>query len=88
MAVHHTLYLGIGPVALEVQCLLGRRRPFTLEGVATIATPRYDRAQLAAPVIISGPAIIEDDWSTIVVPPGWRAAPDAQGHIVMTQEAA
>ncbi|MDB5375181.1 MAG: hydantoin utilization protein [Belnapia sp.] len=53
---------------------------------APLPTPRYERATLAPPHRIAGPAIIEDDWSTIVVPPGWVAAPDAAGHILMLRE--
>ncbi len=46
-----------------------------------IATPRYDRTSLAIEQIIKGPAIIEDQWSTTVVPPGATAWADATGHI-------
>jgi N-methylhydantoinase A len=53
-----------------------------------VPTPRHDRAALVPGAAIPGPAIIEDDWSTTVVPPGWRASPDARGHILLTEEAA
>ena len=33
-------------------------------------TPRYSRAGLAAGRPLAGPAVIEDAWSTVVVPPG------------------
>ncbi|MDP6855110.1 MAG: hydantoinase/oxoprolinase family protein [Arenicellales bacterium] len=46
-----------------------------------IATPRYDRTSLAIEQKIKGPAIIEDQWSTTVVPPGATAWADATGHI-------
>jgi N-methylhydantoinase A len=55
---------------------------------APVPTPRYDRAGLSPSDAIRGPAIVEDDWSTIVVPPGWRAAPDGAGNILLTEEAA
>jgi N-methylhydantoinase A len=48
-----------------------------------VPTPRYDRARLAPPQHLRGPAIIEDEWSTIVVPPGWSAQPDAHGHLLL-----
>lgn len=35
--------------------------------------------------IVSGPAIVADAWSTIVVPPGWQAAPAEGGHLRMTR---
>lgn len=53
-----------------------------------VPTPRHDRALLSPGVVLRGPTIIEDDWSTTVVPPGWRATPDARGNIVLTEEAA
>ena len=33
--------------------------------------------------IVAGPAIVADAWSTIVVPPGWQAAPIEGGHLRM-----
>ncbi|MGH7364949.1 MAG: hydantoinase/oxoprolinase family protein [Candidatus Rokuibacteriota bacterium] len=53
-----------------------------------VALPRHDRAALAAGVVVAGPAVIEDEWSTIVVHPGHRAAADAQGHVVIDLEGA
>jgi len=45
------------------------------------ATPRYNRATLCTDAAIEGPAIIEDPWSTIVVPPGADATVDCHGHL-------
>ncbi|MFM7688617.1 MAG: hydantoinase/oxoprolinase family protein, partial [Alphaproteobacteria bacterium] len=53
-----------------------------------VATARYERATLAAPHIIQGPAIIEDDWSTTVVPPVWQASPPGNGHILLQEYSA
>ncbi len=53
-----------------------------------LPTPRYDRAALSPGDVIDGPAIVEDDWSTTVIPPGWRAVPDERGNILLTEEAA
>lgn len=53
-----------------------------------LPTPRYLRGELAPPHRIPGPAIIEDDWSTIVIPPGWAASPDTRGHLLLLPEAA
>ncbi len=55
---------------------------------APTATPRYDRAAVAPPHAIAGPAIIEDEWSTIVVPPGWAARPDPHGHLLLEEAGA
>jgi len=46
-----------------------------------VATPRYNRIDLGAGHVIRGPAIIEDAWSTVVVPPDSEMTPDAAGHL-------
>ncbi len=46
-----------------------------------VDTPRYDRETIGTGRNIAGPAIIEDSWSTIVVPPGAVAAADGNGHL-------
>jgi N-methylhydantoinase A len=61
------------------------RDPCWFDAAAPVPTPRYDRAALRAPHALAGPAVIEDEWSTILVPPGWRAQADAFGHILMTR---
>ncbi len=50
-------------------------------GEQAVDTLRYDRAAVATDQKIAGPAIIEDAWSTIVVPPGASAKPDQFGHL-------
>jgi N-methylhydantoinase A len=42
----------------------------------------YDRAALAAGQAITGPAIIEERETTIVLLPGWSATVDGRGCIV------
>jgi N-methylhydantoinase A len=51
------------------------------DGGEAVPTPRYDRTGLVPGKAISGPAIIEDDWSTVVLPPGAVLTPDAAGHL-------
>jgi N-methylhydantoinase A len=34
-----------------------------------------------------GPAIITDRWSTVIVPPGWQARPDAAGNLFLARAA-
>jgi N-methylhydantoinase A len=51
-------------------------------------TPRFDRDHLPAGVRIDGPAIVEDAWSTIVVPPGYVLRADAMGHLWINEVAA
>lgn len=52
-------------------------RPAVMDasGVA-VTTPVYSRARLHTGHSIDGPAIIEQDDATTIVPPGWRAAVD------------
>ncbi|MBR1234022.1 hydantoinase/oxoprolinase family protein [Bradyrhizobium sp. AUGA SZCCT0182] len=58
-------------------------RRCTFDGGHDVATVIVDRASMKEPVL--GPAIIEDAWSTIVVPPGWQAKPDTVGHLFLTK---
>ena len=44
-------------------------------------TPRHDRAALVAERPLEGPLIVEDAWSTTVVPPGATLVPDRDGHL-------
>ncbi|MGH7397549.1 MAG: hypothetical protein ACRELW_08435, partial [Candidatus Rokuibacteriota bacterium] len=66
---------------------VGTQRAYFPE-TGEVALPRHDRAALAAGVVLTGPAVIEDEWSTIVIYPGHRAAADAQGHVVIDLEGA
>ena len=50
-------------------------------------TPRYDRDLLPSGVVIAGPAVVEDAWSTIVVPPGHVVSTDAMGHLWIREKA-
>ncbi|MFN0161867.1 MAG: hydantoinase/oxoprolinase family protein [Burkholderiales bacterium] len=52
------------------------------------AVPVYDRTALAAGQSVTGPAIIEERETTIVIPPGWRATTDEVGCVVATLEKA
>ncbi len=48
-----------------------------------VPTNRYERGALPVDLALPGPAIIEDNWSTIVVPPGATARLDASGHLII-----
>ena len=48
-----------------------------------VETPVIDRPSLSAPQ--DGPLIVEEYDSTCIVPPGWRAALDSLGNIVLTR---
>jgi N-methylhydantoinase A len=63
---------GDGPAKIS-ECI------FSADGA--VPTPRYDRSCLAVERAIRGPAIIEDEWSTVILPPGASMIADAQGHL-------
>jgi N-methylhydantoinase A len=46
-----------------------------------LPTPRYARTQLVAGQRFDGPAVVEDTWSTVVVPPGAALTVDVRGHL-------
>jgi len=48
-----------------------------------VEMPRYDRSTLPPGRTVSGPAMIEDDWSTTIVYPGDRCVADRLGNLVI-----
>ena len=46
-------------------------------------TPFYRRAHLPAGARLPGPAIVEEDGSTTVIPPGARGTVDPAGNLVL-----
>ena len=51
-------------------------------------TPIYDRVDLPTDRSIPGPAIIEEDGATTVVPPEFSAKQDRYGILTLTREGA
>jgi N-methylhydantoinase A len=66
-----------------IRKLRATSRRCSFEGIHDLATEIVDRASMTEAVF--GPAIIEDAWSTVVIPPGWQAKPDAIGHLFLTK---
>ena len=58
-----------------------RSLPCTFVAGEKRMTPRHDRAALVAEHPLEGPLIVEDAWSTTVVPPGATLVPDRDGHL-------
>ena len=65
--------------------LLAGSRACSFEGAHDVRTRIVDRASMQD--VVGGPAIIEDAWSTVVIPPGWQAKPDAIGNLFLTRVA-
>ncbi|RJL20535.1 hydantoinase/oxoprolinase family protein [Bailinhaonella thermotolerans] len=62
----------------------GRRRAWFPETGGHTEVPVHRRAGLGR---VTGPAIVADAESTIVVPPGWDAAADENGNVVLARRA-
>jgi N-methylhydantoinase A len=62
-----------------------RSRRCSFPGALNVETAILHRDTLAG--VVQGPAIIEDAWSTVIVPPGWQARPDEAGHLFLTRSA-
>ena len=60
------------------------KRPmiFSADGNA-VEGPVYDGASFAAGATVEGPAVIEEDTTTIVIEPGWRATLHESGSYVL-----
>ena len=55
--------------------------PCTFDAGGPIPTPRYARAGVGAGPPLAGPAVVEDAWSTVVVPPGATLTAGETGHL-------
>ena len=71
------------PEADSAAAPLGERQAF-FDGSAH-STPVFARNALAPSVRFDGPAIIEERSATTVVPPGWRASVNPDGHLLITR---
>ncbi|HIJ38702.1 MAG TPA: 5-oxoprolinase, partial [Rhodospirillaceae bacterium] len=51
-----------------------------------VQTPLFARDQLRPGDRIEGPAILVEDTTTLVIEPGWRGEPMAEGHLLLTRD--
>ncbi|MFC4564112.1 hydantoinase/oxoprolinase family protein [Nocardiopsis mangrovi] len=56
------------------------RRPVLVRG-ERVEAQVYDRAALLAGQALDGPAVVEQDDTTVLIPPGWSAAVDDAGNL-------
>ena len=62
------------------------RRPMFFEARrGFVDCPAYERARIAKGQRITGPAVVEDRDSTVVVPPRWTATTDHLGNLALTR---
>ena len=59
----------------------GQRELFDQAGGGQVTAQTVSRAALSSGTHIDGPALIEEDQTTTVVPQGWRATTTAAGHL-------
>jgi len=57
-------------------------------GWTLLPAPRFERDQLAPGALLTGPALVTQYDTTIVVPPGWRGIVDSTGTIVLQHRTA
>lgn len=62
----------------------GTRQAYFEEAGEFIETPVYDRRQLGAGATISGPAIVEQMDSTVIIPPAAEAEVERTGNLIIT----
>ena len=74
----------IGKGKSPAKALKGHRKAIFSTSGKPQKTPVYDGGPLGAGAKIKGPAIIEEETTTIVVHPGWTARLDASGSYVIT----
>jgi N-methylhydantoinase A len=70
------------PAAGRTPAVRDRHRAFFSE-TGEVELPSYERGELAAGAAITGPALIEDEWSTTLVYPGQRCRVHAAGHLLI-----
>jgi N-methylhydantoinase A len=72
----------LGAVADPEQARKGSRPAYF--GVEFVDTPVYDGAALGPGAVVRGPALIEEPFTVVVVPPGATAALDELGNYALT----
>ena len=72
----------LGDVADPARAHLGRRPVFFGEGF--VDTPAYDGMRLGPGATLSGPALVQEDFTVVVVPEGARVTLDEHGNYDLT----
>jgi 5-oxoprolinase (ATP-hydrolysing)/N-methylhydantoinase A len=80
--------LRIGPLADSPSVPVGARKAWFPESGGFVETPVFSRYALTSGQRIAGPAVIEENESTTVIPPGDSVEIDALGNLVISVSAA
>ena len=81
---HFALPRGAGADMSVASALRGRRPVYFREERQYVDTPVFDRYLLPAGTVCTGPAVVEERESTLVVPPGWQVRADEYNNLVAT----
>ncbi len=73
-----------GPAEAAVGPSLKSHRRVVFPGAGAVEAEVHDRARLAPGAVLAGPAVLEQPDTTILVPPGWQAAADQTGALLLT----
>lgn len=60
-------------------------RTVWFDGRTPVMATLYERDRLDAGAVLEGPAIVEQFDATTVIPPGWQAAVDRRGNLIVTR---
>ncbi len=80
-AVQEPLPLPPPPVGTSAVSTGSHRAYFKETGAVEMS--RYDRTRLPSGHVVTGPAMVEDEWSTTVIYPGQRCVADRLGNLVI-----
>jgi N-methylhydantoinase A len=83
--VSHPSPASLAPAVGSTKAVAAGRSPCWFEPESAVDTPRYDRTGIAPGQAIAGAAVIEDAWSTVIVPPGWGCESDRYGNLVLKE---
>ena len=76
----HPVFPPVREAARRLEDAVIAQRPMISGGRSSTATV-YERERLPVDAVFEGPAIVEEDGATTVVPPGWRGHRDASGNL-------
>jgi N-methylhydantoinase A len=65
------------------EAVKGRRRAYFPEAGGFVETTVYDRSRLGVGQSFAGPAVVEEEGSTLVVGPGARATVASSGNLIV-----
>lgn len=82
-AAHHTAALAPASLPIKASPPIKERRRLSFEGRMIDAVPVYLRRDLAGGGSVSGPAVIEQDDTTILLPPLFTAKAGPAGELVL-----